>query len=127
MTDSADRTLFQQALLKSLARATIADSNINPAEIESAQKIYQQVTGEAVNVSEIRVEARGEIFEAKPLAKYLSGIAGKLSADERKTIANSLAEVIKTDGRVSPFEIDFFNDSVKALGCQPSEIKGLED
>ncbi len=127
MTNSAKKTLFQEALLKTLARATIADSNIQAVEVEAAQAIYERVTGQTIPSGDIRAAARGDIFEAKSLPKYLSGIKGKLEPKERKTIANALAEVIKTDGRVSPFEIDFFNNAVRALGCKPSEIKGLED
>ena len=40
-------------------------------------------------------------------------------------LVGSLVEVIRSDRRISPKEIDFFNWVVSALGARPSEIAGL--
>jgi uncharacterized tellurite resistance protein B-like protein len=119
------RQLYKEALLMTLARASSSDSNVNPVEVETVQKIVQQHTGEAVSTADVRVAAASEIFETATLDQYLSRVTRKLRSDERATIVRSLAEVIHSDVKVTSREIDFFNKAARALKATPAEIAGL--
>lgn len=118
--------LFNEVLLMTLARACSADTNIQSVEVETVQKILQQETGEDISLGKIRVAADSELFESTPLEKYLSKVGNKLDTHDRVKIAQALASVIKSDVRVSSFEISFFNMVAKALKITPAELVGLE-
>ena len=124
-TPEEKKQLFKEAALMALARATSADTNIHHLEVEAVQQILKRVTGEEVSVADVRVAAGSELFEKQPLEKYLSGVGRKLEAGDRMTIMHSLAEVIRSDERVSRFETDYFDMVANALQVTPSEIMGL--
>ena len=124
-TPEERKQLFKEAALMALARATSADTNIHLLEVEAVQQILKKVTGEEVSGADIRIAAKSELFEKQPLEKYLSGVGRKLEAKDRMTILHSLAEVIRSDERVSHFETDYFDMVANALKATPSEIVGL--
>ena len=119
------RELFQQAALMTLARATSADTNIKEVEIEQVCAVLERITGETVRVSEVRLAANSKLFESAPLEKYLAGVSRKLPSPDRVTIVEALAEVIRSDERISSLEIDFFNTVAAALNVTAAELAGL--
>ena len=124
-TPEEKKQLFKEAALMTLARATSADTNIQRVEVRAVQQILKNMTGEEVSVADIRVAADSELFEKQPLEKYLSGVGRKLDAKDRMAIIHSLAEVIRSDERVSRFETDYFDLVADALRATPSQIVGL--
>ena len=124
-TSVEKQQLFKEAALMALARATSADTNIQRVEVEAVQRILKKITGEEVSVADVRVAASSELFEKQPLEKYLSGVGRKLETKDRLIILHSLAEVIRSDERVSHFETDYFDLVANALKATPSEIIGL--
>ena len=119
------KQLFKEAALMTLARATSADTNIQRVEVEAVQQILKNTTGEQISTADIRVAANSDLFEKEPLEKYLAGVGRKLEAKDRVAIIASLAEVIRSDERISHFETDFFDTVAGALRATPSEIIGL--
>ena len=119
------RELFKEAALLTLARATSADTNIKPIEVQFVQAILKSMTGEEISLPDIRLAAKSELFEKKPLDSYLAGVGKKLDAEERATILRCLSDVIRSDERVSHFETEYFDMVAKALKATPSEIVGL--
>ena len=83
------------------------------------------MTGEDVSTAEVRLAAGSALYESAPLASYLQRAAKQLSADRRVAVVRALEEVIHSDVRVSPFEIDFFNSVATALNLSPAELVGL--
>jgi uncharacterized tellurite resistance protein B-like protein len=124
-TPEEKKQLFKEAALMALARATSADTNIQHVEVKAVQQILKMVTGEEISVADIRVAAASDLFEKEPLEKYLSGVGRKLEATDRMTIMHSLAEVVRSDERISHFETDYFDMVANALKATPSEIAGL--
>ncbi|MEO0997783.1 MAG: TerB family tellurite resistance protein [Pseudomonadota bacterium] len=116
---------FKEALLMTLARATSADSNIASVEVTKVAALLEKRTGEAVTEADIRVAANSELYETAPLDKYLSGITARLSQRQRAIIANSLADIIRSDEGVREAEIDYFNRVAKALNLSHAEVAGL--
>jgi len=126
VTNDVERqSLFKEAMLLTLARATRSDVNIRPVEVETVRKIMQSAIGENVTAADVRVAAASELYEKASLDDYLHAIGGKLGPSERATMVKSLAEVIRSDRRISPKEVDFFNWVVTALRAAPAEIVGL--
>ena len=117
--------VFKETLLMTLARATDADSNVKPVEIESVQAILKRVTGDDISAADIRIAAGSEIYETAPLDKHLAKIRGTLSADDSATVVHCLAEVLKSDVQISSLETDFFDMVANALKVKPSRLAGL--
>lgn len=117
--------LAHEVMLMVLARATAADSNIKNIEIETVQEIIRNHTGAEFAASDIRVAANSELFEKAPLQKYVASAGKKLETRERVAITNALAEVIRSDERISSREIGFFNQIAEALQLTAADVIGL--
>lgn len=117
--------LTREAFLMVLSRATSADSNIEPVEVETVQKIYQATFGEEVSSGDVRTAAKSELFETSPLEKNLRAVSDRIGSSDRQLIATSLSQIIRANGEVSPREVDFFNTVAGALGLSPAELVGL--
>jgi len=118
--------LFKEVALMTLARATSADSNINQVEVEKVASVLKKRTGEDFPLAEIRVVAQSAIFEQAPLDRYIRSSANKLDWQDRLSIAEALAEVIKVDEKVTNRELRFFDEIAEALELTPSQLIGLK-
>ncbi len=118
--------LFKEMLLLVLARATRADSNVESIEVIHVQTALKEVTGVKFSEAEILTAASSEIFESKSLERTLSDAARKLGAQQRITILDCLAGLIRADGLIRDPELDFFDSVAASLQATPSEIAGLQ-
>jgi len=124
-SDEERQELFCEAALMILARATSADTNIKKIEVEIVQNLLAEATGNEISAADIRTAANSEIFERKPLDKYIAGVGRKLDSAQRATILRSLAEVLRCDERISELETSYYDMVANALKATPSEIAGL--
>lgn len=125
LNTEVQETLFKEVLLMTLARASSADANIDPVEVTTVQEIMKRVTGEEVSDADIRLASRPALFEEAPFGKYLTSVRKRISSAQRASVVSSLADVIKSDTKVSVLEIDFFNMVARELQATPAEIVGL--
>lgn len=125
LNDSAKETLYKEVLLMTLARAASSDANIDPVELTTVQSIMKRVTGEDVSDADIRLASRPALFEDAPFEKYLTSVRRKIDSVQRAGVVCALAEVIKSDTKVSVLEVDFFNMVARELQATPAEIAGL--
>ena len=121
------RTLSNEVLFRTLARMSSADTNIRPVEVETIRNIYLDMTGDEVSISEIRVAAKADLYERQPFKKYLAGVQAQIEGEDKRLIMKALSAVIKADGRISPFEVDFFNEVAEALKLSPADLTDLAD
>ena len=119
------KSLLEEVLLLTLSRATTADSNIDAVEVETVQKIILEMVGTEVSCKDIRVAAISDLYKEATLERYLSKVAGKLELADKQVVVESLSKVIKVDEKISPFEVEFFNDVATALGLTPAQLTGL--
>ena len=124
-SDEERQQLFKEIMLMTLARATSSDANIEAVEIEQVQAAVKDAIGEDISTADIRVAAASQLYEDAPLDKYLSKCGRKLTGAQRGQIANSLADLIRSDSAVRSMEVDFFNSVVDALKVTPAQIAGL--
>ncbi len=125
ISEEAQSELFKEVLLMTLARAADADINIQAVEVERIQDILKDHTGEDFSVADIRVAARAELYAEATLMKYLHSVSGKLSAAHRTQTVQALADVFRSDKKVSVLEVEFFDKVVDALKVTPSQVAGL--
>lgn len=124
-SDADQRQLLKEVLLMVLARATNADKNIDPGELDIVQDILREVTGETLTQGDIHTAANSEIFERQSLDRYLTKATRKLDDEDRILILQSLIRVLNSDNHMREFEIDYFDRVANALKATPSEIAGL--
>ena len=105
MSSDAKDDLFKEVMLMTLARASSSDANIDPVEVTTVQDIMKRLTGEELTSADIRLASRPALFEEAPFGKYLSSVRKKIDSSQRATVVAALAEVIKSDTRVSVLEI----------------------
>jgi uncharacterized tellurite resistance protein B-like protein len=117
--------LVKEAVLMTLARASNADADIQPVEVATVRRIVKRITGEDVSEADVRVAAHSELFETTPLDRCLARIRDRLDPRERVTIAQGLAEVIRSDVRVTDREVQFFERVAKALKITAAQLAGL--
>ncbi|MCZ6476494.1 MAG: TerB family tellurite resistance protein [Gammaproteobacteria bacterium] len=125
LTPEEEKHLFREVLLMTLARASSSDANIAPVEVETVQAILEKTTGKDISAASIRVAAASDLYETASLEKFLSSCGRKLDATSRVTTVQALAEVIKSDTRVTSREVEFFDMVARALAVTPAELAGL--
>lgn len=113
--------LYKEVLLTTLARASKADANIHPMEIETIQQIMLRETGQEFTEADIRKASRSQLNESENLRKYLRSVQSRLNHESKTTILRALVDVIKSDTHINVLEIDFFNRVVDALRIAPTE------
>ena len=123
--EEAQQELFNEVLLMVLARASSSDANIEPVEIQTIKDIVERETGSPVSDQDVRKAARTELYEKTPLDKYLTKVGRKLGAGDRLSIMRCLHEVVNSDLRVSPFEVEFFDMVSKAMQIEPDQLAEL--
>ena len=119
------KELFKEALLMTLARASAADTNLKAVEVETVQSVVSREIGEPVKAGDVKVAAASGLFETRPIDRYLARIRSKIDRDDRVAIMRCLSEVIHSDLRVSPFEVEFFNMVATSLNLAPADLAGL--
>ncbi len=124
-SEENQKELYSEVLLMTLARASSSDANIHPVEIETIQQIMQRETSQELTEADIRKAARPELYEAVNLRRYLRSVQRQLKPEDRITIVQALADVMKSDTQISVLEIDFFNRVADALRITPAELAGL--
>jgi uncharacterized tellurite resistance protein B-like protein len=113
--------LYKEVLFTTLARASKADANIHPVEIETIQQIMERETGQDFSEADIRSASWSGLNESTILHKYLRSVQGRLNGENKATILRALVDVIKSDTEINVLEIDFFNRVVDALRVTPAE------
>ncbi len=124
-TDEEKKELFNATVLLTLSRATAADTNIKTIEVETVRGIIEKTTGEAIDSKDVRMAANSRIYEKAPLDRHLVDVGRKLDVHHRTAIALALADVIKSDDRISSKEVHFFNMVADSLSITAAEIAGL--
>ncbi len=125
LSPEEEKELFREVLLMTLSRASSSDANIAPVEVETVKAILEKSTGEEISAADIRVAAASELYESAPLEKYLLSCGRKLDASSRVATVQALADVIKSDTRITSREVQFFDMVALALAVTPAGIAGL--
>ncbi len=108
-SEEKQKELYREVLLMTLAQASRSDANIHPVEIETIQQIMQRETGQELTEADICKAARPHLNESAKLCKYLRSVRRQLKLENKTTILQALADVIKSDTEINVLEIDFFN------------------
>ena len=124
-TDEDYDAYFEELFVTVLARATSADTNIEPREIKTVQQLYEEVFDKELESGAVRTAAKSEIFETTPFETYVKTAGKKLKSTDKHLLCRSVLQVMAADDRHSQMEIDFFNQVINGLDMTPAEIVGF--
>ncbi|RME98089.1 MAG: hypothetical protein D6773_14910 [Alphaproteobacteria bacterium] len=127
LPDEEREELTREALLMTLARGAIADTNVGQREVAVAQEVYKKITGQDLEASHFHYVAGSEMFERGTTHGYLSKVQAFLHPDDKLKIINGLADLLRADRRVTSQEVAFFNDTVRALDLSAADVAGLRE
>ena len=125
ISDEEKAVLLEEVFVTVAGRAVSADTNIDPKEIATVQRLYSETFGGEIEAGAVRSAANSELFETTPLESYVKAAGKKLSGGDKFIICDAVRHVVNADGRVGKWEIDFFNQMATALNMTPAEIAGL--
>lgn len=118
-------TVPQEALLKTLAVMTHADTNINKIEVEMVQEIMNEELGITVTSAQVHMAAQSEFIERREIHKYLKSVLKQLDMSDRKTIIRTLRKIVLADDHSHKREIDMFNKVAETLKLTPADLAQL--
>lgn len=114
-----------EALLKTLAVMTRADTNVKQIEVEAVQKIIDEELGLTVTSGQVHLAAKAEFIERREIGKYLKSVLKQLDLEDKKTIVRSLKKIALADGHAHAREIEMFNKVATTLQLTPADLVQL--
>jgi uncharacterized tellurite resistance protein B-like protein len=105
-----------------LARTAAADSNVKQVEVQKVQEIMRRAASTDCSAAAVNVAAKSQLFENMPLHEFVRRAAKLLSLDDRREVAQAIAEVCEADGHVSEMEAQYFNGMVSSLRLSAAEL-----
>lgn len=118
-------TVPQEALLKTLAVMTHADTNINKIEVEAVQEIMKEELGIEVTSAQVHMAAQSEFIERREIHKYLKSVLKHLELSDKQLIIQTLKKIVLADDHSRKREIDMFNKVAETLKLTPAELVQL--
>ncbi len=115
----------QEALLKTLAAMTHADTNIQQIEVEAVQEIMKAELGVSVTSADVRMAAHAEFIENRQIHKYLKSVLSQLEMADKTLILRTLRKIVLIDGKVDPNEVEMFNNVAAALKLSAADLVQL--
>ncbi len=115
-------TVPQEALLKTIAVMTRADTNIKQIEVEAVQNIVKEELGIEITSAQVHMATKAEFIERREIHKYLKSVRKQLDDADRLRIVRALKKIVLIDDQAHPFEIDMFNNVAEALKLTPAEL-----
>jgi uncharacterized tellurite resistance protein B-like protein len=124
--DPAERNgLVKEVLLLALACGSSSDTNVASIEVSTVRKVIKDATGEDLSEADVRIAASLDLFETESVESMLDTLCDELAIPDRVFVMRKLEEVLRSDTRISEFEIDYYNRIAEALDLRPSELAGL--
>jgi uncharacterized tellurite resistance protein B-like protein len=110
-------------ILKVMAAMAAADHRLDAREVTLIQRVYEELTGEPVDVSgvvsAVQVYARKDVFEE------LSEVAGSLSTKAKAAILRGAYETILANSYVSQAERDTLDGIAAALQLSGDDMDAV--
>lgn len=120
----SDSSTENECIRRVLVAMVIADGDIDPDELMTAQRVFRDITGVGISDVELRKEAEQMQSSRAKVAECL-GAAGGLDLDARKRIFGAAFAVASADGFVLEEEDALLANVAAALGFSEAQYRGL--
>lgn len=124
--DEADfEAEFQRAIRRVMVLVTLADGEVDDAEIEAMTGIYAQVTGTQIRAEYLRRETQRAAKEGQAVAAYLKDVGPYLNDSGKEMIIKAAVMVAGADGHIDDSELQLVYDAADALQMSDAHLKGV--
>ncbi len=120
----SDSSTEHECIRRVLVAMVVADGDIDPEELTTAQRVFRDVTGVGISDVELRKEAEQMQAAGGKVAECLGAAAG-LDLDARKRIFAAAFAVASADGFVLEEEDALLANVAAALGFTEAKYRGL--
>lgn len=110
-------------ILKVRAAMAAADHRLDAREVTLIQRVYEELTGEPVDVS--GVVSAVQVYARKDVLEELSEVAGSLSTKAKAAILRGAYETILANSYVSQAERDTLDGIAGALQLSGDEMDAV--
>ncbi len=116
---------FQQVIKRVMALMTLADGEVDAAEIETMASIFGQLTNRQVAPQVLEDEVTRARTEGRTVADYLRGVSPMLNDHGKEMILRAAYMVAASDGVFHEDEMSLLEESAKALQMTPAHLQGI--
>jgi uncharacterized tellurite resistance protein B-like protein len=110
-------------ILKVMAAMAAADRRLDAREVTLIQRVYEELTGEPVDVS--GVVSAVQVYARKDVLEELSEVAGSLSTKAKAAILRGAYETILANSYVSQAERDTLDGIAAALQLSGDDMDAV--
>ena len=110
-------------ILKTMAAMAAADHRLDAREVTLIQRVYEELTGEPVDVS--GVVSAVQVYARKDVLEELSKVSGSLSTEAKAAILRGAYETILANSYVSQAERDTLDGIAAALQLSGDEMEAV--
>jgi uncharacterized tellurite resistance protein B-like protein len=110
-------------ILKVMAAMAAADHRLDAREVTLIQRVYEELTGEPVDVS--GVVSAVQVYARKDVLEELSEVAGSLSTKAKAAILRGAYETILANSYVSQAERDTLDGIAAALQLSGDDMDAV--
>ena len=110
-------------ILKTMAAMAAADHRLDAREVTLIQRVYEELTGEPVDVS--GVVSAVQVYARKDVLEELSKVSGSLSTEAKAAILRGAYETILANSYVSQAERETLDGIAAALQLTGNEMEAV--
>lgn len=122
------RARYHEALREAMVIMTAIDGSVADAELHIAARVYQEFTGEAIDLVDLRTQAQTvQSGDEDPLLETLRGYAGVLNDNGKELVIRAVFHVAGADGDYADDEMRLISRCGEALGMTTAHTQGVLD
>jgi len=117
--------LVKEAIVYAMASEAKSDGNLDVSELSSIAGLYQRITGEAIEASEISTLVSENAQSNFDLVRHLQSIRSELRPKDKKRIVEATCRVAVADGGITEDEEKTLGFVAMALGMSETEFQDI--
>lgn len=116
---------FERAVRRVMVLVTLADGEVDDAEIATMARIHASLTGHEIREETLRRETRQAAREGRDVAAYLADVAPYLNDNGKELIVKAAMMTARADGHVDQAEMRLVREAAAALGMSAAHLRGV--
>ncbi|MDA9009023.1 TerB family tellurite resistance protein [Alphaproteobacteria bacterium] len=118
-------TLVKEAIVHAMASEAKSDGTLDVSELSSIAGLYQRITGEAIEASEISTLVSENAQSNFDLVRHLQSIRSELRPKDKRRIVEATYRVAVADGGITEDEEKTLGFVAMALGMSETEFQDI--
>ncbi len=116
---------FQRAIKRAMVLMTLADGQVQDAEMQTMASIFGKIVGRELNEQDLRDEVKLAQTEDQTIADYLRAVSPYVNNSGKEMIIKAMFHVAAADGVFEDAEKKLLADTAKALEVSSAHLNGI--